>query len=121
MINVFLAFIINWIHYLLILVGTLGWAILPANLLITFIIVLILIPIHWKLFGGCVVTKMERHLLGDDDPNVNFIEYELDKVGLAFNANVVWYLLIIGMGLSGTLAFVRWHTERAQSARGRGL
>ena len=110
--SVFLAFIVNWIHYLLILVGALGWAILPTQLLTTFIIILIIIPIHWKVFGSCVITKLERQLLHDSDPNINFIEYELKKIGLPLDSNNVWYILIFGMGLSGTLAFCRWKREK---------
>lgn len=112
MLNVFLAFLVNWIHYLLILVGALGWAILPTKLLTLFILVLVIIPIHWKMFGGCLVTKLERHLLHDSNPDVNFIEYELNKIGLPFDPNVVWYLLIFGMGLSGGLAFFRLIKEK---------
>lgn len=111
-----LAFIINWIHYLIILIGTFGWALLPSCLLPFFIIFMVIIPIHWKIYGGCVVTKLERYLLDDDDPNVDFIEYELRKIGIPLDPVLVWYLLIIGMSVSGSLAFYRWkQNERVNS------
>lgn len=115
MLKTFLAFIINWIHYLIILIGTIGWAILPFEWLPFFMIFMVAIPIHWKMFGGCVVTKLERHLLDDDDPNTDFIEYELRKIGLPLNKDYVKYILIFGMGVSGALAFWRWNLNKSSN------
>ena len=108
MLKQILAFIVNWIHYLIILIGTFGWAIFPVDWLPFFMIFMVAIPIHWKIFGSCVVTKLERRLLNDDDPNVDFIEYELNKIGLPLDKDFVWYILVVGMGISGSLAFWRW-------------
>jgi hypothetical protein len=113
MLKTFLAFIINWIHYLIILIGTFGWAILPLDWLPFFMIFMVAIPIHWKMFDGCVVTKLERRLLNDDNPETDFIEYELNKVGLPLNKDFVKYLLVFGMGLSGSLAFLRWYLNKS--------
>lgn len=73
---------------------------------------MVAIPIHWKIFGGCVVTKLERQLLNDNDPNTDFIEYELNKIGLPLDKNFVWYILVFGMGLSGSLAFLRLYLNK---------
>jgi hypothetical protein len=107
MLNVTIAFIINWIHYLIILIGGFGWAFLPTNYLTLFIILLICIPIHWKIFGGCIITRIERHLLGDFDPNINFIEYELKKLGLPLDPDFVMYIVIYWIFLSCIFAFHR--------------
>ena len=71
--------IIFYLHVIILLFGIIAPPILPKKYIKHVLVYLLLLILHWTIFGGCILTILEKHYLNETYGNT-YINGFLDKV-----------------------------------------